>query len=256
MTAGGSATVGSSLGAELAWRCRAEGLSVAGDLSTKTPLVRVDGRQWMGLVSWRDLLGDLHSALNDAGNTRRASDVDQLDSLRDLEDSEAFLPLNSSDLSNPTPLRIYQYMELTEEVARRGVRRRRLSTQGLRSTGLPMGKYVRCVAADGIQLALSLDLLRWWRQHPTPLWLELWVVPGDALRSLETEQPPRVFYDGWRGQPVTPLTLPLHAERANVVEHLLREMEITELVRGCRRTVIPNRSGAAGLRSQDDGAVT
>lgn len=246
------------LGADLVRRCRDAGLSVSGDLSTSaTALVQVGGRHWMGLVSWRDLLSDLRSALNDAGDASRASDIDQLDSLCDLEDSEAFLPLNSSDLTNPTPLRLYQYMGLTEQVADRGAREGRLSTQGLRSVGRPMGKYVRYVAADDLQLGLSVDLLRWHRQRPTPLWLEVWVEPGEALRSLETEQPPRVLYEGYNGQPVIPLTPLLHAEHSTVVEHLLGEiMEIVDLVRNCRRTATLNRSGVAEVGSQDDEALT
>lgn len=210
----------------------------------------------MELVSWKDLLGDLRSALIDAGDTRRASDVDQLDSLCDLEDSEAFLPLDSSDLSNPTPLRLYQYMELTEEVARRGTREGSISTQGLRSVGTPMGKYIRYAAAGDLQLALSVDLLRWWRQRPTPLWLELWVEAGDALRSLEIEQPPRVLYDGNRGQPVIPLTLRLQVERSDVVDHLLRQvLEIVGLVHDCPRTATINSPRVAKASTSDGEAA-
>ena len=211
----------------------------------------------MGLVSWRDLLGDLRAALNDAGDARRASDVDQLDSLCDLEDSEAFLPLNSTDLTNPTPLRLYQFMELTEEVVSRGVRKGRLHTKGLRSVGRPMGRYVRYFGAGDIQLALFVDLLRWWRVRPTPLWLEVAVEPVGALRSLEAEHPPRVNYDGYRGRPVIPLTLPLHVERFDVIEDLLRQvLEIADLVRDCPRTSDIRNPRAGEPPSPDDEAMT
>ncbi len=62
--------------------------------------------------------------------------------------------------------------------------------------------------------------------------------PGDALRSLESEQPPRVFYDGHKGRPVIPLTLRPHVERYDVIDDLLRQvMKIADLVGDCPRTV-------------------
>lgn len=242
-----------TIGKELERRCTDAGLSLGeAQSATEAALLRVDGRYLMGLVSWRDLLGNFRAALQHAGDTRLASDVDQLDSLCDLEDSDAFLPMTSSDLSNPTPLRVYQYMELVEEVARRGSRKGRLSTQGLRSSG-PMGRYIRYAAADDLQLALSLDLQRWSRQRHTPLWLEIAVEPGDALRGLEAERPSRVFYDGYKNRPVIPLTLPLHVEKPSVIAELLRQvLEIVDLVRDCPRTVTIGTPGTAESTPADE----
>ncbi len=77
--------------------------------------------------------------------------------------------------------------------------------------------------------------------------------PGNAFRSLEAEQPPRVFYDGYSGRPVIPLTLPLHVERPYVVEDLLRlVLEIADLV--ATVPVTRNSLSALELPLQDEGS--
>jgi hypothetical protein len=100
-----------------------------------------------------------------------------------------------------------------------------------------MGQYLRYIAAGQIQLAVFVDLDRWSRQRLTPLWLEVAVDPGETLRALEAEQPRRVYYDGVRGRPVIPLTLPLHVEHDVVVGHLVDEIsQIVALVKDCPPT--------------------
>ena len=111
------------LGSELVRRCANEGLDVTdGDALLTGGVSRVGGRR-IGVVSWETLLGQLRAALVDAGDTGTAGDVEQLESLAGLEDRDAFLPVTASNLSNPTPLRVYQYMELVDAVCERGVAR-------------------------------------------------------------------------------------------------------------------------------------
>jgi hypothetical protein len=111
-----------------------------------------------------------------------------------------------------------------------------------------MGKYIRYLAADQMQIALTVDLLRWSKHRHTPLWLELAVEPGNALRGLAPEQPPRVFYDGHQGRPIIALPLKLHVEESAVVDDLLGQvLEIVDLVRDCPRTVPVQDSDAPPL---------
>lgn len=189
---------------------------------------------WMGIVSWTTLLSEIRDAVEDEGQLR--SDVDQLLSLCHLEDEEAFLPLTPADLARPTPLRVLQFMNLVEKVSHEG-----LSTKDFQcrlGSGAGLGFYGRYVRTDRLQLRIFVDLGRWSNHGLTPLWLELSIDSGDALKELEAETPPRVSYDGWNGQPVVGLALSLHAEESEVVAEVLRQItDILERVKDCRPTV-------------------
>ena len=185
----------------------------------------VGPRRWrLGVLAWRTLLLHIGTALSDAGEGRLAADVEQLASLTELVDSDAFLPLVSADLSNPTPLRVYQYMELVNAVVDHGVARGRFDVTGFRSTAT-MGQYLRYARAGPIQIAVAMDLISWAKRRHTPLWLEVAVEPGDAFRVLEAEHPPRVLFAGYKGRPYVPLTLPLHVEHQDVVHAVYDQIE-------------------------------
>jgi hypothetical protein len=223
-----------TVGAELVRRCHAAGAPVAdGAMVMRGGISRVAERWWLGMISWHTLLGRLQMNLTDAGELGLAADVEQLMSLSDLEDQEAFLPLTGADLSNPTPQRVYQFMELVEALSRRGEQSGLLRRGGLR-TGGGMGRYLRYIAAGPIQLAIFVDLRRWARQRLTPLWVEAAVLPGTALAEFEAEMPPRVFYDGHKGRPVFPLDLPLHVEHDQLLDDVHRQLrDIVNVIEGC-----------------------
>lgn len=189
-------------------------------------------------MSWRVLLGRLHAGLTDHGETGLAADVEQLVGLSELEDQDAFLPVSSSDLANPTPQRVMQFMELVDGLCHRGEAVGLLRRAGLRRAST-LGRYNRYIAAGSIQLAIYADLRRWAQQRMTPLWVEAAVDPGTALADLEAATPPGVFFDGTRGRPVIPLEIPLHVERDELIEDLLRQLRASlARIEGCTPTVV------------------
>jgi hypothetical protein len=195
------------------------------------------GGRWLGIVSWAALLDRLRRALLDAGEDSLAYDAVQLEGLAAQMDTDAFLPLASEDLYRPTPLLVFQFMELLELLVRRGVAEGLFSTKGLRVGG-KMGQYIRYVAHGPFQLGLMVDLKRWGKQRATPFWVELALEPGDALKSLELEIPPRVFYDGHAARPVVPLSPALHEEQDAVISDLIDQLrELMSLVSDCKPTV-------------------
>lgn len=225
-----------TLWAELLVRSGDAGLAVTEPITTAELWVARVGSAWMVLLSWTHLLDTLRAALLEEGDTRRVADIDQVDSLCAQEDTEAFLPLASEDLGRPTPLRVYQYIQLVEDVARRGLEMKIFRPAAL-TTGGTFGQHIRYMAAGDMQCAISFDLLRWARQRLTPLWMEMAVNPGDALRSLEAGPVPQVFYDGSRGRPVVPLRLPLHTEYHALVGCLCEQIrEVVRMVDGCELT--------------------
>ncbi len=222
-----------TIGGELVRRCRQAQLS----MSDEGALIRggvsqVADRWWLGTVSWRILLGRLEASLAERGDVGKAADVEQLAGLADLEDQEAFLPVVPSDLAQPTPLRVHQFMELAEAVCRRGVEAGFLHSEGLRPAS-SLGRYTRYIGAGPIQLGVFVDLRRWARQG-TPLWVEAAVIPGSAFADLEATTPPGVFYDGTRGRPVVPLDIPLHVEHDEVLDSLEAQLrQFVARIEGC-----------------------
>jgi hypothetical protein len=198
---------------------------------------RVDDERWLALLSWRLVLSRLHSALMTAGHTGFAGDVEQLNGLCERQDTDAFLPLASRDLATPTPMHVLNLMRLVDAIMEKGFETGLLQKHKF-GRGWEVGKYTRYAAAGQFQVAVMFSLERWARERPTPLWIEFALVPGESLRSLEFERPPRVVYDGYHNRPVIPLDLLLHAERDAVIEDLCRQIEeVAELVRDCIPTV-------------------
>ena len=228
-----------TVGAELVRRCERAGLMVTDAVAVMRGGVSPLAARWsLGMVSWRVLLGLLHASLADHGEAGLAADVEQLAGLAELEDQDAFLPVTSSDLATPTPRRVKQFMELVDGLSRRGEAAGVLSVAGFRSAG-GLGWYGRYAGAGPIQLAIYADLRRWSEQRMTPLWVEAAVDPGTALADLETATPPGVFFDGNRGRPIIPLEIPLHVERDELLEDLLRHLRAFLLrIEGCTPTVV------------------
>jgi hypothetical protein len=227
-----------TVGAELVRRCQRADLEVPGASAIMRGGVSPIAARWsLGVVSWRVLLGRLHASLVDHGEAGLAADVEQLVGLSELEDQDAFLPVTSTDLSTPTPRRVRQFMELVDGLSRRGEAVGLFSLAGFRSAGA-LGWYARYVAAGPVQLAISADLRRWAEQRMTPLWVEAAVDPGTALADLAAATPPGVFFDGTRGRPVIPLEIPLHVERDELIEDLLRQVRaFLARINGCTPTV-------------------
>ena len=221
-------------------RCEEAGLQRREERqSPKANFAGIGDSWWMGIVSWTTLLRDIRDALEVGGEGLLRSDVDQLLSLCHLEDEEAFLPLTPADLARPTPLRVLQFMNLVEKVSQKGHEPSfgLFKPKGLHA-GAGLGFYGRFVSDGRLQLRIFVDLGRWSNHGLNPLWFELAIEPGEALKELEAGTPPRVTYDGFAGRPVVRLALPLHAEESDVVTEVLRQIaDILERVKDCQPTV-------------------
>jgi hypothetical protein len=194
-------------------------------LGQKLFTARMGDDWWMAVVSWTDLLGELKLAMDGATERHLMADVDQL------------LPLPPRDLSNPTPLRLFQLMNLVEKIKAAGILSNLFQKSRL-TRGGTLGQWLQYIRSGNFQLALSTDLKRWNDHGMMPLWLEISVTPGDVLRELEVERPQRIFYDGFKNGPVIGLKMRLYDEESAVIADLLDQIaEILERVKDCPPTV-------------------
>ena len=226
------------LWAELLDRCRGGGYRPRDTVTGQRSIFCTVGEsQRMAITSWTTLLGDVRDELDARSESHLRSDVEQLLSLCELEDEEAFLPLTPADLATPRPIRVLQLMRLVDKLNARGLARGLFAPTKMHRYN-PPGICGRWISSGRFQLALSVDLQRWHAHGAIPMWVEVAAEPGHALAGLEEERPPRVSYDGFDGRPVIGLPLPLYVEEPQVIEGILDELaEILSLLEACRPTV-------------------
>ena len=124
----------------------------------------------VALVSWLRLLDRLDAA---TGDDSVRSDIRQLRGLAQAQDTEAFQPIRSEELSPNLGHRLVWYTQLVDDVLNaRGVPQGWVDGQGLRTTSqwYGYGRYFRFLGLEG-DCWLGVNYERWAYQDDTPLWL-------------------------------------------------------------------------------------
>ena len=148
----------------------------------------------LAVTSWDRVIHALESEAGD--NPAVRGDLNQLRSLCEAADSEAFQPLSSSDVTDQrTPLLIQQLGSLIQDSVSLGVSRGAINLGGLRpqSSWNRIGRYIRFEgkAQIGVWFGLHFDL---WKQYgQTPLWLVFDPSNPSAQTGLRSNFPPTVL---------------------------------------------------------------
>ncbi len=167
------------------------------------------------LVGWLRLLDRLEASTADDGVR---SDIRQLRGLAQAQDSQAFLPIHSEDLSPKLGHRLAWYNRLVDAVVdSRGVAQKWMDTQNLRATpqSYGYGRYFRFSGLEG-DCWFGVNVRRWANEADTPLWLR--------------------HYDSSRAGIWTPIYPKLGAEYPEVLNDVAAQlMAIAEASPGFRR---------------------
>jgi hypothetical protein len=220
---------------ELLERCHEAGESVVRDNAIdggRHCLLR-SGRS-VRLVSWKTLLAAFDAAAQASGDHGLAGDIRQLDSLCAAEDSEAFLPIRSEELSSVSPQRMKQFIELVDALVTRLQAGGLASKNGLRqaSTQFEQGHYLKlgwCCAF------VHTDIVKWATFRATPVWLRLhgvdWKGSASEVRQrlavLERQTPSRLLFrpDEVRDSVFIPLRLKQNSEYEAVLQDLFEQVK-------------------------------
>jgi hypothetical protein len=220
---------------ELLERCSQAGESVAQDDSMtgdRRCLLR-SGRV-VRLVSWDRVLGALDVAAQAAADQALSEDVRQLKSLCAEEDWDAFIPVRSEELSQVSPHRMRQFIELVDALVERLQSNGLATKNGLRqaNTQFEQGHYLKL---DWCCAFVHTDLVKWSTMRGTPFWLRLhgagWKGTAGAVRQrlaeLERENPPRLLFkqEDLRDSVVVPLRIRLNSERNVVLDDLYDQIK-------------------------------
>jgi hypothetical protein len=136
----------------------------------------------------------------------------ELASLREQRDSEAFLPLRSEELAGSVGARFLHFCDLVDKLAN-GLVRRGITLGEPRRAAATRGAYSREIIIGPFLCTLLVGAQHWSDLRETPLWLSLPVTSGQQfaearrrLSELEREDPSRLIEDG--GWLLVPIFLP------------------------------------------------
>ncbi len=218
---------------ELVRRCSTVGLPIDQKSSSNDSFrwAAVTPPHALGLMSWRSLLTAIGTRVSAAGEVQITNEVAQLLGLCERMDAEAFLPIRSEELDSVWPRRLDQYLKLLDDVVATCIERKLCDKKGLRAAA-GAGWYGHYLRMRGVGIFLYVDTLRWSTLRATPFWLRVagkdWKNAErerELLRPLEYDTPPRLLRDQYWDHPLVPLFPPLGAERVQVLEGLLAQVE-------------------------------
>lgn len=177
-----------ALRAEVVWqvvnqRCKEANITLGATTAQEGRrfAVVLGGAGSLGLVTWGDLLSNILSSVKQAGEQMIASDVRQLQGLCDLEDSEAFLPLQSAELTDASfPRRVVQFCNVVDDLATRLIGLGVADAKGLRAT-TGKGRYGRYLRIRGIASIVYFSTEMWASKYSTPSGCRRSVHRGHAI---------------------------------------------------------------------------
>lgn len=189
----------------------------------------------MMIVSWATVLGAIESAARATGEYAALEDVRQLQSLSERQDTDAFLPIRSQELSEVTPRRLMQFINLVDDLHARLKIEKKIDTKGMSLTYRKnqQGYYARFSWSMSY---IHVDLVKWSTLRATPIWLRLYgptwdggaTLVRDRLSSLARENPSRMLADvavPGRNLVAIPLFPKLSCERPEVLRDLYDQVD-------------------------------
>lgn len=222
---------------ELQRRCSHASLPFLEAPGTATTFSATVGERSLVLVSWRKLLAGIRRKVDAVGDRRTIEDVDQLDSLCERMDEEAFLPVRGDELSAAHYKRVLQFNKLVDDVVGVLVHEKKVSTKGTKVQPFS-GVYGRYMYLRGTGVYFGCDLQKWTTLAATPYWLTVLGrtskdgpgPPHEALKAFAAANPGRVFTRS-DGFPAVAIFVPTGLERDVVLRHVVEQLSgIGELI--------------------------
>ena len=185
----------------------------------------IDEELHVMLVSWIGLLDRMEALAGDDGIK---SDIRQLRDLAEAQDTNAFLPIRSEELSPSLAHRLVSYTQLVDDVVTAGLEGW-VDTQGLRATPQWYG-YGRYFCFVGVEPAFwfGINYERWAASGDTPLWLSvpdtIQIEADEVGRELNVQ-----VQDGW-----IPIYPKLGVEYPQVLADVASKLEAIAKIVGAR----------------------
>lgn len=170
-----------TLWSELSVRCLQADFAFSDEDRSKPEYwhAKLPGGHALALTSWRAMLTILARATRQAGEHDTAIDIDQLASLCERMDSEAFLPLDAEEISSAAlPRRYLELSALPSDMVEAALKAQVGFKTDRKGKGLYAsytygynGRYMRLTADH--QVYIEFDSLRWLKFGRTPFWIRI-----------------------------------------------------------------------------------
>jgi hypothetical protein len=199
-------------------------------------------------------------ALDASGESAVVSDLRQLLALCNREDSEAFLPLESEELTGTAARREIQFSDIVDEVAQQLVSEGLADVTGLRASA-SKGWYGKYMSIGRCGCLLHYSAWKWNTLAATPLWLQ---VRGPKWKYIEAlnEHLARgaaaaglvgfTTSDGFEFALFPPLGVEREAVIANLLNQLRRAIPIVTSAEFAGGTDLETPVGESGVDFSDD----
>jgi hypothetical protein len=157
--------------------------------SHETHSITFDDNKHLAVKTWNEILDTIKHHLVQNNENLLISDIDQIIGFCNIIDSNAFLPLQSDDLSPKYAKRINSYYDLIDKVADELIKRKIVDTLGLKMQPQRCG-YTRYLKTIHFGISLNLRFDYWASYADTPFWINFreitlekgWAV-SDKLRK-------------------------------------------------------------------------
>jgi hypothetical protein len=140
--------------------------------------IKFDGNIHLMVKTWNEILATIKLHLVQNNEQLLISDIDQVIGFCDTIDSNAFLPLQSDDLSPKYAKRIKSYYDLIDKVVDELKKREFADTVGLKMTAQRFG-YTGYLHIKQFGVSLNLDFDCWAEFADTPFWLGVQRITSD-----------------------------------------------------------------------------
>lgn len=152
----------------------------------ETHSIIFDQNKHLTVKTWNELLGTIKLQLIQNNERYMISDVDQIIGLCDTIDSNAFLPIESEDLSPKHAIRINSYYDLVDKVVDELRKRGIANTLGLKATPQRCG-YTRYLKTRHFGISLNLKFDLWASCGDTPFWLTIKDITSEKYWAISEE---------------------------------------------------------------------
>ena len=207
---------------------KAESIDIGvGQSDSEVRYAAIDSRRLI-ITSWRNLLTGMATQANAAGDVQTVNDIQQLQSLADQEDSDAFLPLRSEQLGPEFPRLVLHLNQIVEDVCAR-LFETEWASRGRFQVRQENGYFRYFSLHDKYGVWFGVQYSYWAQYHDTPLWFgfqnsawgEYESIIMKRLDRFRRKDPTDTF--GKEG--VIPIHLPVGVEKEAVIEETYKQVE-------------------------------